>query len=108
MSARGSVYRRSKTWTAHANATYNGKRFQPKKGGFRTEREAQQHLTKMLAQLDMGIVVPPDRLIVEAYLDAWLEHLEHVVGRNRSTIRGYRSNLWSYTIPRSARCVSRR
>jgi hypothetical protein len=37
MSARGSVYRRGATWTAHVKWTRDGKANQVKKGGFRTK-----------------------------------------------------------------------
>lgn len=99
MSGRGSVYRRGATWTAHVKWQHQGGWKQRKKGGHRTRRDAEQALTEMLGQLDLGVAVPADKLTVAGFLDGWLDHLEHVVGRKRSTVHGYRQTLLAYAVP---------
>ena len=53
----------------------------------------------MLSRIDIGIMVPPDKLLVEAWLDSWIAHLELVVGRPRSTVHRYRTALWTNALP---------
>lgn len=103
MSGRGSVYQRPKStgrWTAHVTwVDTAGERRQLKRGGFKSRKEAEQELTRMLGRIDLGVMVPPDRLIVEAWLEAWLEHVAKVVGRTPATVNGYRRALWPNAIP---------
>jgi integrase len=99
MSARGSVYRRGATWTAHVKWTRDGKTTQTKKGGFRTKALASQELTKLLAAVDNGVTVGPERRTFAAYVADWLEHKEVVEGLKPSTARGYRHKLAQYVLP---------
>jgi integrase len=72
---RGSTRKRSSTWTAYWDA-YNpetGGRRQKSKGGFRTQKEAQQHLATVITQVTEGTYVEPSRQPLARFLrDEWL------------------------------------
>ncbi len=80
MSQRGSIRKRGATWTAYwfvRNA--DGERTQRSKGGFRTKRDAQTHLTDTLGKVQDGSYSEPaDRkLTVAAYVrEHWLPSLD--------------------------------
>lgn len=90
---RGSVYKRGAAWYWHAKWQHQGGWKQKKKGGYRNRKEAEQGLTDFLRSVDIGIAVPADQLTVAGFLDGWLDHLEHVVGRKASTVLSYRITL---------------
>jgi integrase len=98
MAARGSVYRRGKTWTAHVSTGGRGRQRQVKEGGFATERQAQQRLTEILSDLDDGTFVTPSKRTVETTVKQWLASLPST-GRKATTVDGYRSKLEGYLVP---------
>lgn len=97
--ARGSVYRRGATFTAHVTWKQDGRWRQRKQGGFRRRGDAQEALTMLLHGIDRGLALPPNALTVDGYLAGWLDHLEHVVGRKPSTIASYRAKVRQYVSP---------
>ena len=74
----------------------DGRRKQASKGGFATEREAQNALTEALDKINRGGYMEPSRLKVGEYLDQWL------AGKARlrsSTRRSYREHIDLYLRP---------
>src|SRR5437764_15457578 len=80
---RGSTRRRGSTWTAlwdHYDPE-TGQRRQKSKGGFRTQKAAQQHLATVITQIAEGTYCEPSKQPLVGYLlDEWLP-------ARRSTIR---------------------
>jgi integrase len=72
---RGHVCRKGKNWYAVVDVgkTEGGKRKQKWFSGFKTKREAQQHLTEVLGQVQRGGYVPPTKQTVSQHLREWLE-----------------------------------
>ena len=71
----GSVRRRGKTWTAYwwSVDAATGRRKQESRGGFRTKKDAQDHLTEVLPTVRNGTFVRPSRVTLEQYVvDSWL------------------------------------
>lgn len=99
MASRGSVYRRGATWTAHVSWGSGSAKRQVKKGGHRTQKEAQAALTELLASIDAGTFVAPSRLTVARYLDDWLAG-SVTAGRRATTIASYRRTIATYVVPR--------
>lgn len=101
--ASGTVYRRetpsgASSWVAHATWQEGAKRRQTKRS-FRTKKEAQSSLTELLAAHQAGTFVAPSRMPIRAFVEPWLAGLENQ-GRKGTTLRGYRSALDSYVLPR--------
>src|SRR5262249_33368681 len=67
---RGSTRRRGKTWTALWDAVdaETGKRQQKSKGGFKSQREAQQHLSSVLVRVAEGTYSEPSKQALGAFL----------------------------------------
>lgn len=97
MSQRGSLRKRGETWTAYwftGDAT--GKRVQRSKGGFRTKRAAQDHLTRVLGDLQAGTYAEPSKLTVGQFLlNHWLPALE----RRPTTMAQYERAVTSWIVP---------
>lgn len=79
---RGSTRKRGKTWTAYWDTTdETGKRTQRTKGGFRTRKDAQRHLTEVLPKVVDGTYIEPSATPLARFLvDEWLPGI-------RSTVR---------------------
>ena len=80
---RGSTRKRGRTWTALWDSYdyKTGNREQKSKGGFRTQKEAQAHLTTVLAQVQAGGYIEPSKEPFARYLEGtWLPAI-------RSTVR---------------------
>lgn len=72
------------------------KRRQWKVGGFKTKKEAEAHLASVLASLDKGTYVQPDRKTLEHYLvHQWLPSLTV----RATTKRSYEGHVRNYLIP---------
>jgi integrase len=71
---RGSTIKRGNTWTSYWSMTdpATGNRRQASKGGFRTQREAQAHLTAVMPSVQAGTFRPDGKLTVNAVLEEWL------------------------------------
>jgi integrase len=68
----GSVRKRGSTWTAYwFIPTRDGRRRQVSKGGFRTKKQAQEHLTGVMHALQTNSYVQPARQTLAEYFDQW-------------------------------------
>ena len=68
----GSIRKRGSTWTAYwFIPTRDGGRHQVSKGGFRTKRQAQEHLTGVMHALQTNSYVQPARQTLAEYFDQW-------------------------------------
>src|SRR5689334_9826488 len=95
----GHVHKRGSTWTVMWDEPRgaDGKRRQRKKGGFTTRKEAQTHLTAVLAGIAKGAYVRPERITLGDYLTRrWLPSLTV----RASTKVAYASHVNIYLIPR--------
>lgn len=98
---KGSIRQRGNTYTALWSAAdpATGKRHQASQGGFKTKREAQTHLNKMLTAVDDGTFVRPTKLTLGAFLvDRWLPTLRNEL--RPATIALYEGAVTTYIIPR--------
>src|SRR4051812_27224105 len=100
MSRRGSVKQEANsTWRFTVDvAPLGAPRNQVKRRGFRTKRDAQDALTRLLADVQEGSFVEADKITVAAYLADWLDGLERR-GLRPTTIRSYRSNVDAHVRP---------
>lgn len=97
---KGSTRRRGSTWTAYWSVKDlgTGKRVQHSRGGFRTQRLAQEHLTEVLAKVNKGEWRPDTQLTVQALL------LEHWLPSRRASLRPstvslYRRAVENWIVP---------
>jgi integrase len=69
----GFTRQRGKTWTSYWSTTdpATGKRVQHSKGGFRTKREAQAHLTSTMPSVQAGTFKPDGKLTVRVLFEEW-------------------------------------
>ncbi|MCA1844287.1 MAG: Arm DNA-binding domain-containing protein, partial [Actinobacteria bacterium] len=68
----GSIRKRGSTWTAYWFIPIrDGRRRQVSKGGFRTKRLAQEHLTGVMHSLQTNTYVAPARQTLAEYFDHW-------------------------------------
>jgi integrase len=84
----GNVHKRGTTWSVMWDEPRgaDGRRQQRKKGGFKTKKEAQVHLTQMLASLANRSYVQPDKMTVAQYLtEQWLPSLQVRESTQRSS-----------------------
>lgn len=99
MSRRGSIAKdRNGTWSFVVDVSTGSRRRQYRRRGFATKREAQAALTELLASLQRGTFVRPERLSVGDYLQGWMASLESS-GRSRSTVSSYRHCLRLHVVP---------
>ena len=81
--ARGTVYQRKgvSTWTLvyDEGRDETGKRTQRSRGGFRTQKEAQAALNKILHSMDLQTYVQPSKTYFRDYLDQWLTAVEPTI-----------------------------
>ena len=97
---RGSTRKRGQTWTAlwdhHDPAT--GQRRQKSKGGFRTQREAQTHLAKVVTAIGEGGYSEPSKQPLGEFLrDEWLPAVRNTV--RILTATSYEDNVRGYLLP---------
>jgi integrase len=80
---RGSTRKRGKTWTAYWDLSADvqtGERRQTSKGGFRTQKTAQQHLATVVVQVGEGTYVAPSKTPFARFLaDEWLPGIKATV-----------------------------
>jgi integrase len=85
----GSVRKHGASWRyAIYLGVENGKRKYLRKGGFRTQREAQKAMREVLSSKDKGSFVEPTQITVGEYLTKWLEDKSTVV--RFGTMRKYK------------------
>jgi integrase len=100
---RGHVRQRGDTFTAYwRTRKEDGGSVQRSKGGFRTARGAEQHLTKVLRELDTGTYVEPERkartqTFAQFVRDDWLPAVKG--SRRSSTLASYREKLELHALP---------
>jgi integrase len=78
-------------------APEGAKRKQVKRGGFATKSAAQEALTKLLAETNEGVYVPPSRQNVTEFVGDWLAAIASTV--RPSTLASYQRNLEQHVVP---------
>lgn len=99
---RGHVRRRGPSWTFMVDIGRDpatGKRRLKSVGGFRTRRDAERALSKMLEQINQGTYVEPSRMTLADYLPQWLE-AARLRGLRQTTLVGYEVMITRQLIPR--------
>jgi integrase len=76
-----------------------GKRRLKSVGGFRTRRDAERALSKMLEQINQGTYAEPSRMTLAEYLPGWLE-AARLRGLRQTTLVGYEVMISRQLIPR--------
>lgn len=71
---------------------------QLRRRGFTTRREAQAALVDLLATLQRGTFVRPEKVRLGEYLAAWMDSLE-TSGRSPATVSSYRHTLRLHVVP---------
>ena len=99
MSNRGRVFKQGSSYGYYFSYTYNGKRKQVKKQGFKQQRLAQQALTKALAEIDGGRLVGADKQTVENFLCSWVKDYERSQTVKASTVETTKIHIDKYLIP---------
>ncbi len=97
---KGHVYRRGKTWSYRFDIDpdpLTGRRQQPSKGGFKTERDAWKACRAAIADYEKGRVVSSSRRKVADALEEWLTRIEHSV--KPSMVQNWRNYAAYYVIP---------
>ncbi|MFT9849263.1 tyrosine-type recombinase/integrase [Aneurinibacillus sp. REN35] len=76
---KGTVDKEGSSWfyVVDLGKDENGKRKRKKKRGFKTKKEAQQALTKLLHEVNSGTYVEPSGMKYGTYLHEWLEGKKH-------------------------------
>lgn len=86
---KGSVKKHGKTWRYRIYmGVIDGEKSYQSKSGFKTEREAQAAMRKVLTSLDTGTYVPSTSMTVGDFLEKWLEDKASVI--RYGTLRKYR------------------
>jgi integrase len=98
---RGSVKQAANgTWYFIVDVGANGDRKQTRRRGFRSKREAQAELTRILTSLEVQTYVAPARQTLGDYLTTtWLPAIEHTI--KPSTFESYRRNIRLHVAGRS-------
>src|SRR5687768_172252 len=93
--------KRHGSWTFVIDVGVNpatGKRRQLRKGGFRTQAEAESALAEAITQFETGQHSHDERLTVGTYLTRWLEEKSRSV--RATTLRDYTRHVEVHLIPR--------
>lgn len=98
--SKGSVRKRGSSYTIIYDEPPgpDGKRRQRWVSGFRTQKQAQAALTKILHELQTGTYVEPDALTVKGYFERWFTDAA-AQNVNAHTLEGYRWLAARYVIP---------
>lgn len=97
---KGHIYKRGSTYTYVVTMGYDemtGKRKQKSKGGFKSSREAQKALNKVLVEIEEGSFVEPSKETLGAFLDSWLEGKK--MNLKESSYMLYERFIHTYIIP---------
>ena len=97
MSQRGSLRKRGDTWTAYWWIhDQEGRRRQRTKGGFRTKRDAQAHLTTVLNAVQTGPYMEARKITLAVFLrEEWLPTLT----QRNNTKASYRTTVENWIVP---------
>jgi len=91
---RGSIIKRGTKYTVviYLGRDENGKKKQKWYSGFRTQREAQKELNRILGEIESGSFIIPSKQPLKDYLDNWLtDYCE--LNLKAKTVDGYRSYI---------------
>ena len=96
---RGHVRKRGKKWciVVDLGQNENGKRKQKWISGFKTKKEAENDLSRILNDLLNGTYVEPNKLTVNEYIKRWLEFKKTKVSAR--TVEIYESFIRNHVIP---------
>lgn len=96
-----SIYKRGKTWTAHAKWTDSkGKKHQETKGGFHTKKEATKYERELLGRVDSGRHVGASGYNYGEYMvGKWLPARKQQRCLKRSTEETYKMLINAYILP---------
>jgi len=100
MSARGTVIKRGNTYSVvlDLGRDPDGKRARRWHSGYRTKKAAEQARTKLLADLDAGSYVEPNKLTVGGFIEGqWLPAIRSTV--RPTTFAMYEQNAKAHIIP---------
>ena len=87
---KGSIIKRGKTWTYRVDLgrdPFSNKRNQISKGGFKTKKECQDALAKILTDYNEGSYVNESEVTLKDFADKWLEIYERTGNVKPSTIK---------------------
>jgi hypothetical protein len=98
---KGSTRKRGATWTAYwfTADPGNGNGKQHSKGGFRTQRAAQEHLNETLGKVQTGNWAPDKKMTVQELLAEWLA-AKKSEGLAPTTLAQYRNVVNSWLVPK--------
>lgn len=85
------------TYTIVVDVGKNGERKQKKKRGFKTKKEAQEAINKILSEVNEGSYIEPVKLTLGSYMTEWLE--TKTGNMTRLTIDSYRSYIKNHIEP---------
>jgi integrase len=104
---RGSTRKRGTTWTCYWDLPGDpttGRRKQASKGGFRTQKEAQRHLSAVVVQVGEGTYVEPSKQPLARFMvDEWLPGISATV--RPLTVTQYGSITRRYVVARDIGAV---
>lgn len=97
---RGSIERRGSTWSVRLDVgkdEVTGKRIQRRISGFKTKKDAEAVLAKLIAEHNAGTYVSPSKMTVAQYLRSWLK--THSTNVSINTVRLYTNEVEKHIIP---------
>ncbi len=97
---KGCIYKRGKLYTIiiETGRDINGKRMQKWFSGYKTKKEAEKDMVKLLNQLETNMFINPEKITLAEYLKQWLsDYVETNLAQK--TFEGYRVNIESHIIP---------
>jgi integrase len=96
---KGSVKKEGSTWyyVVTLGRKNNGKPNQKKKRGFRTKKEAEKALQKLLYEYESGMYVEPSKILYVDFLEKWLKQKKTQV--QTSTYMSIETNVIKHVIP---------
>lgn len=96
---RGSIEKRGKTWSIRLTLAdpRTGKRKQKRQSGFKTKREAQSALAKIISEYENNEYVEPNKLTVAEYLLQWFS--AHRNNLAKTTAQRYEGIIEQHIIP---------
>lgn len=98
---RGSIRQKAPgRWLIGASTGYDpltGRRKRVYRAVRGTKRDAQRELTTLLAEIDKGTVVDPERITFAEYIEQWLAHMRHRI--RTTTFDRYESYVRCHMLP---------
>lgn len=96
----GHIRQRGDTWTivVKVGEYPNGRPRYKWHGGFKTKKEAQRELTRILNEMNTGAYVEPSRMTVALYLDRWLADYAKT-NVSAKTYEGYEEFIQKHLVP---------